>query len=112
MAFLSKQLATIDINANLEFSLEELKFDFPLKNSARKMLLNLEFSSILKKDIFMYEAEDFSNEIKIEKSEKKQIKSEIIDKIMLDKNYFDGKILSIVFDDDVYFLTGKLNIKY
>ena len=111
MAFLSKQLATIDINANLEFSLEELKFDFPLKNSARKMLLNLEFSSILKKDIFMYEAEDFSNEIKIEKSEKKQIKSEIIDKIMLDKNYFDGKILSIVFDDDVYFFNGETEYK-
>ena len=57
-AFMSKVLATIDINADIGFNLNDLQFKFPLPESARKMLAELEFATVLKKDIFAESTED------------------------------------------------------
>ena len=47
-----------DINADIGFALDDLQFEFPLPESARKMLAELEFATILKKDIFAESVED------------------------------------------------------
>ena len=65
-AFMSKLLATIDINADIGFELGDLQFNFPLPESARKMLIELEFATVLKKDIFSITNE----ETKIENTQK------------------------------------------
>ena len=106
-AFMSKVLATIDVNADIGFNLNDLQFEFPLPESARKMLAELEFATVLKKDIFAESTED----VKIENIQKTELKCEIIDKIMPDGNYFTGEITSIVFDDDLYFYSGEKEYK-
>ena len=106
-AFMSKLLATIDINADIGFELGDLQFNFPLPESARKMLIELEFATVLKKDIFSITNE----ETKIENTQKIEIECEIVDKIMSDKNYFAGEFVSIVFADDLYFYSGDKEYK-
>ncbi len=105
-AFMSKRLATIDVNADLGLNLEDLIFKFPLPESARKCLIKLEFSSILKKNIFEFTSSN-DDYVKVKKNEKSSIECEIIDKITSGKNYFDGEILSIVFDKSIHFYNGQ-----
>lgn len=112
MAFLSKTLATINVNADLGLSFTELKFDFPLGESARKILIELEFSSILKKDIFSKNETVSNNSNEIENSQNIKIESEILDKITSGKNYFNSEIFSLVLADDVYFYNGEKEYKF
>ena len=51
-AFMSKSLATINVNAEIPFEFDSLKFSFPFPKSARKLFSELEFNTFLKKDIF------------------------------------------------------------
>ena len=111
MAFMSKALATIDVNADLGITLLDTAFTFPLPESARKMLLELEFATILKKDIFEKNGNLESIEEEIEKHQKTEIKCEIIDKIMSGENYFSGEFLSVVFDENIHFFNGKKEYK-
>ncbi|MBR4420163.1 MAG: DNA polymerase I, partial [Clostridia bacterium] len=106
LAFISKTLATIDINAPLDLGLEQLVFKFPLPESARKKLVELEFSSILKKDIFSNSVDEVVAFNEIEKDEKSKIKCVILDKIMLGENYFSGDVLSVVFSENISFYNG------
>ena len=106
-AFMSKALATIDVNADIGFSLNDLRFAFPLPESARKMLSELEFATVLKKDIF---TENNSSDV-LENVEKNEIKCEIIDRIMSDINYFSGDFVSIVFGENVNFYSNETEYK-
>ena len=110
-AFMSKKLATIDVNGAVDLELGDMKFTFPLPESAKKMLKRLEFASILKKDIFAVDAANDKQDNEIEKPLKSEIKCEIIDKIMSGEKYFNGKILSIVFAENIHFYNGETEYK-
>ena len=111
MAFLSKTLATINVNADLDLSFSELRFEFPLGEGARKILVELEFSSILKKDIFSKSETASSENDEIENLQNIKIESVILDKIMSGENYFNGEFFSLVLADDVYFYNGEKEYK-
>ncbi len=49
-AFLSKTLATINVDCGIEFSLDGMAFSMPLSNSVKKRFIDLEFKSIYKRD--------------------------------------------------------------
>ena len=50
MAYISKSLATIKTDCELNYALEDFKYDFPFSNDVRKAFTTLEFRNILDKD--------------------------------------------------------------
>ncbi len=49
-AFLSKKLATIIVDENLDYSLEDFEYDFPFNAEVLSMFKRYQFNSLLKKD--------------------------------------------------------------
>lgn len=79
VAFLSKQLATINTNCNINCKLEEFLYSFPFNKDVYNMFLKYQFNSLLrKKELFDGNLE--SNE-KIETEEVLNIKQVLIDKL-------------------------------
>lgn len=79
VAFLSKQLATINTNCNINCKLEEFLYSFPFNKDVYNMFLKYQFNSLLrKKELFDGNLE--SNE-KIETEETLNIKQVLIDKL-------------------------------
>lgn len=80
MALVSKQLATINTNADINFELKNLSYDFPYSNSVFDFFKKYEFNSLMRrKDIFsnienQTEAIEFE---KIEIKDEKQLKDVI-----------------------------------
>ena len=133
-AFLSKSLATIDVKTDLGVSLEDIAFSFPFPYSARTFLAELEFNTILKKNIFGTVSQD---EIKpnnkendsltdttnnvdsinlgaekgegdnSEKLAKKPIESEIIKIIPSDINFLKEGNLAFVFNNSIHLSDGE-----
>ncbi len=59
MCFLSKKLATIDLNVNMPLELEDLKFSMPLPISAKQIFADLEFRTLLKRsELFVSPSEE------------------------------------------------------
>lgn len=56
-AYFSKQLATIDVNAPIEISLADCVIKMPFSKCVRDKFAELEFKSLLIKDIFLEESE-------------------------------------------------------
>lgn len=56
-AYLSRTLATIDVNADFESDLDACKVQMPFSEEVRTQFLQLEFTSLLKSDIFIKESE-------------------------------------------------------
>ena len=52
LAYLSYKLATIDTNADIECSLEDLKYEFPFNDDVKAKFAEYEFTTLLKRDIF------------------------------------------------------------
>ena len=111
MAFLSKQLATIDVNADLNLTLNDLKFEFPFPQSARKLFSELEFNSLLKKNIFAENEQISLPDEQIEKNQKTQIKREIINEITRDKMIIESKDYTLVFDKNVYVYSSGIEFE-
>lgn len=59
-AFMSKKLATIDIKADIPFSLSDMEFEFPFSDEVRKYFLSLEFMIFSKKKIYKQSNEQVS----------------------------------------------------
>jgi len=133
-AFLSKKLATIDINTDLGLSEEDVIFKYPFPYSSRTFFAELEFNTFLKKNIFLDaklngfsvdESDDASvkkdaeNNVEVkettnedvnaesEKAEKKPIKREIIKIITLDIKSFEGKTLGFVAAENYHISDGE-----
>ncbi len=49
MAFLSKKLATINTNIDIEFNIADFKYDYPFKEEVFELFRKYEFNSLLKK---------------------------------------------------------------
>ena len=79
LAYLSKELATINVNAPLNLTLEECTYDYPFKKEVYDLFVKYEFKSLLKKK----ELFDESLEVK-EINEQKIVLKEIKSKSELD----------------------------
>ena len=110
-AFLSKTLATIDVKADLNLTLQELKLIFPFAFSTRRAFNELEFNSILKKDIFSAEPEKAQDNSKIEFIKKNEIKQVILESITPDIIAFESEIVSIAVLDNIFISDGKTEWK-
>ena len=74
-AFMSKTLATINVNAEIPFTLDDLSFEYPFSGETRKYFLSLEFKNFAKKNIFKTDDAETvasSNDEKFSVTEKKQ----------------------------------------
>jgi len=60
ICLLSKKLATINTSAAVGVELKDIKFKFPFPSALKRMFVELEFRSLLKKDSLFSEAEDES----------------------------------------------------
>ena len=59
IAFLSKTLATINVNLNIPISDEEMKYSFPFNEATRKLFIELDFRNVVKrKELFADNAVD------------------------------------------------------
>lgn len=57
-AFMSKTLATINVNAEIPFDLNDLAFEYPFPDETRKYFLSLEFLIFSKKKIYKTDSSD------------------------------------------------------
>lgn len=85
-AFLSKALATIDVNAPIDTNLDTMRFSFPFSTELKRKFVELEFKSLIKKEAFFSSDE---NEKETEQNSKvKPITSIVVD--TLDQSVFDN----------------------
>jgi DNA polymerase-1 len=101
IAYLSKQLATININVDVNVTKEDFEFDYPFSESVREMFNELEFRLLVRKDIF-------KQDTKIVKSE--EIQTINVTDFSFIKDKFLG-IFSLNFEDEISFNFGD-NIEY
>lgn len=103
LAYLSKKLATIEVNADINQDLDNCKIQMPFNEEVRLQFLQLEFTSLLKLDIF----EKNNNEQKkisvLENVEIQNIKAESdCDEL------YQSKMFSAVYHAGTYYLSdGK-----
>ena len=62
-AFLSKKLATIKCDCELDYKFDDLKLKLPFSNDCILLLQKYEFNSLLKRDVFDYQPEKFNKKI-------------------------------------------------
>jgi len=133
-AFMSKHLATIDVTTDLGLKEEELVFSYPFPYSARAFFAELEFNTILKKKIFLDEADVKTEEKQTEKKEqtnerdstdkennptaesektisekiaKHLVKCEVLKNITFDVNIFENKKIALVSGKDYCLSDGE-----
>ncbi len=63
-AYLSKELATINVNCGIEYSLDQLKFPFPLDSKVKKLFSELQFKSLYTKESLFVAEESVGEEQK------------------------------------------------
>lgn len=105
-AFMSKQLATINVNAEIPYEIDDLKFSFPFSQGARKFFATLEFNTFLKKNIFSLD-DEFEENNNSEKREKRLIKSTIIKDFTSDVVFDANKNYALIIDDKIHFSDGE-----
>lgn len=93
LCYLSKQLATINVNCDLPFALGSMAFSLPFSSLVKQKFAELEFKSLLKKESL------FDNEVlKIEK----ETKTVFINDLEELKNILKSETLYFVIDKDVH----------
>ena len=76
MAELSYKLATIKIDCDIDFKLEDCKLDFPFNSSVKELFRKYNFPSLLRKNIFQTE-----DKLKVEESEIEEFELSSLDQL-------------------------------
>jgi len=107
MAFISKQLATIERNCEIEFNSDDCKFSFPFNNKLYDFFENWNFSSLLKnKDIF-----DLLP--KKEKVENLSLTEDVLEKMSsakISEFCYDLKSCQFLFENKIYTLESNYSL--
>ncbi len=105
--YLSKTLATIDINAPIDTDTEKMKYAFPFSQEIKKEFVKLEFKSIISRsELFNEIVEDKSEQITVSSNDIEVTKNNILT-IKL------GKELCVVLDETcVYIFDIKSGVEY
>lgn len=104
LAFISKNLATIRRDCDIDFSIEEAKFSFPLSMKAYDFFKSYDFSTIIKNAQLFGEVENKKEKKKIER---KSLNFETLNQLSNIKNgefYYDLNNLEFLFNNTIYFL--------
>lgn len=108
MAFLSKQLATIKRDCQIDFDEDDFKFEMPFSNDLYQFFVEWDFTSLAKKDIFS--SKSLSNKKKIEEG---KFTNEILEKMAKNiKNVFCYDLLNceFLFENKVYKLESNYSL--
>lgn len=107
MAYMSKQLATIKTDFNIDVKLDDLVYDFPFNQEVRKSFVWLEFNAIIKnKEYFKQE-----QSVTIDKKYNKIVLQTVEEKINCLKDILCAKQVAFVFND-TGFSFGKEDAEY
>jgi len=102
IAYISRKLAEIDTKVEIEINKEDLTFDFPFNSQVKEMFNELEFRTLVKKEIF---GKDI-----IENNEKEELEIENILDFSEIEQKFTGTF-SVYFEDEISFNFGT-NTEY
>ena len=115
MAYISKQLATIKTDCELDYALEDLKYDFPFSVEVRNIFKTLEFKIISEKDEYYQEQThetqsntDFIHQIANGEDEKLNILNSLLKQQEVAVNFDDAGICFAYNDTEYQFLSFDL----
>ncbi len=118
LAYLSYELATIDTNADIECTLDDLKYEFPFSADVQKKFAEYEFSSLLKRNIFSENAKLENTSIVNRKVTEVSTLGELENIIKSNKapkrfcchyeKYYDAFHFAFNIEQDYYFITQKI----
>ena len=109
MAFISKQLATINTQCELDINFDDCKLVFPFKEETYNFFKNMDFSSLIKNEsLFNFVKE----KTKQEKSERLVLTSEAVEKLKNVKGElcYSLKDMSFLLDGNIYFLEKNFSM--
>lgn len=109
MAFISKQLATIKRDCNIEYELEKCKLQFPFSKKVYEFFNNWNFSSLTKNSKLFSEKSDIENKKKKELPLTTEILSDI-HSLNLKEFCYDLKEMKFLINDQVYFVEQNYSI--
>ena len=101
IAYFSKQLATIDVNAPIDVALSECMIKMPFSLAVKEKFSELEFKSLLTKDIF--ENEDKRPENQEEKPQSHEVEEILLESVLEGINVLKNqtiKAISVEWSDD------------
>lgn len=110
MAYISKSLATIKTDCELNYTLEDLKYDFPFNNEVKQIFKTLEFKNLLEKDEYF---KDEVNDGVVENNFTHQTVNEDNDKIDILNKLSQQKEIGVHIDDiGVCFALGETEYQF
>ncbi len=106
-AYLSKTLATIDTNVDIDLSLSSMEYKFPFSVGVRKRFSELEFKTIVKRED-LFDRTEGENDIKTEEiKEEKSVQIVLCKDLELFDEATTNKTLFIsIFDDKINIYSG------
>lgn len=111
-AFMSKQLATINVNAKIPLEISDLSFSFPFPVTARQLFSELEFNNFLKKDIFEKASESVIQPTILEPENTVQVKRVTISSFY-DFTFDKGKDYALYISDQaINFFDGETQFDF
>ena len=104
MAFISKTLATIKRDCDIDFNIEDARFSFPLSQKAYDFFKNYDFTSIIKNNNIFEEINDKKEDKKVKRI---SLNGEILNEMSKLKSgefFYDLQSLEFLFEGNIYFL--------
>ncbi len=99
-AYFSKKLATIELDAPLSVCLEDCAFHMPFPSALREKFAELEFKSLLAKDIYAEAETEIGNDIQEKaKTEIAEVYPETIEEIVLKVQSVESCVISCYFEE-------------
>lgn len=109
MAFVSKQLATINTDCELNINFDDCKFVFPFKEETYNFFKTMDFSSLIKNESLFNFVREKEKQKKVEKL---VLTSEILEKLKSIKGEFcySLKNMSFFFNGKIYYLEKNFSM--
>ncbi|MBQ3596559.1 MAG: DNA polymerase I [Clostridia bacterium] len=113
LCFLSKQLATIDVNVDVDTNLDSMILSFPFGKAVKEKFVELDFKSLYQKEsLFLEQSEEFSTTPQQNQDQLKPIKIVSVDNLDLLKTLDFNKTYSLAVEQDLVCLfDGQVEYK-
>ena len=113
LCFLSKQLATIDVNVDVDTNLDSMILNFPFGKAVKEKFVELDFKSLYQKEsLFLEQSEEFSTTPQQNQDQLKPIKIVSVDNLDFLKTLDFNKTYSLAVEQDLVCLfDGQVEYK-
>ena len=113
LCFLSKQLATIDVNVDVDTNLDSMILNFPFGKAVKEKFVELDFKSLYQKEsLFLEQSEEFSTTPQQNQDQLKPIKIISVDNLDFLKTLDFNKTYSLAVEQDLVCLfDGQVEYK-